>query len=211
MSDFQPVTEPLSEKLRLIRFRMSKERIRFSDEIRLIPRRLVIIVLALYLIAVATMLTVNMTGLAHNSEPWPPDLAPPVRALALIGIVTAVSVPIACLLFLIGYVHRDARRRGMNALLWTLLVIVLAPAYLAVGFIIYFLLRDPLPYHCPHCGAVVSARYNYCPRCKYNLQPTCPQCKREVGDADVYCPHCGGDVHAAPSPAAPQPEAGGAG
>ena len=208
MSDFhQPVTEPLSEKLRLIRFRMSKERIRFSEEIRLVPRRLVLIVLALYLIAVATMLTANLTGLAQHGEPWPPDLAPPVRALALIGIVTAVSVPIAGVLFLIGYVHRDARRRGMNAVLWTLLVIVLAPAYLATGFIIYFLLRDPLPYHCPRCGAVVSARYNYCPRCKYNLQPTCPQCKREVGDADVYCPHCGGEVH--PAPSAPQPEAGG--
>lgn len=205
MSDFhQPVTEPLSEKLRLIRFRMSKERIRFSDEIRLVPRRLVAVVIVLYLAAVATMLIVNLNGLANNGDPWPPDLSQAVRALALAGIVTAVSLPIACMLFLIGYVHRDARRRGMNAVLWTLLVIVLMPAYLATGFIIYFLLRDPLPYHCPHCGALVSARFNYCPRCKYNLQPTCPQCRREVGDADVYCPHCGSDVRPAPA-SAPEP------
>lgn len=178
---------------------MTKERVRFSEEIRLVPRRLVVLVIVLYLVALTMMLTFNLTGLAHHGEPWPPGYVPPVRALALAAMTTGIALPVACVLFLIGYVYRDARRREMNAVLWTLLVIVLLPAYLATGFIIYFLVRDPLPYHCPHCGAIVSARFNYCPRCKYNLQPTCPQCKREVGDADLYCPHCGSDV--APAPA----------
>ncbi|HVX65886.1 MAG TPA: zinc ribbon domain-containing protein [Bryobacteraceae bacterium] len=171
------------------------------------------LVVLLYIAALAMVLLMNMTGLGHHGEPWPPGYAPPVRALHLAGITTGIAIPVACVLFLIGYVYRDARRREMNALLWTLLVIVLLPAYLGTGFIIYFLLRDPLPYHCPRCGAIVSARFNYCPRCKYNLQPTCPQCKREVGDADLYCPHCGNDLRPAPDVApetsAIEPESGG--
>jgi len=121
--------------------------------------------------------------------------------------VTVVAIPVACILFLIGYVSRDAKRRGMNSTLWTLLVIILLPAYLATGFIIYFLIREPLPYRFPQCGATVSARFNNCPNCKFNLQPTCQQCKHEVRDSDHYCPHCGYDVAVAPAgePAAPQP------
>jgi RNA polymerase subunit RPABC4/transcription elongation factor Spt4 len=30
--------------------------------------------------------------------------------------------------------------------------------------------------------------------CKYNLRPTCPQCKREVGETDRYCPHCASEL-----------------
>src|SRR5262249_10534931 len=93
-----------------------------------------------------------------------------------------------------GYVYRDARRRGMNAVLWTLLVIILLPAWLLLGFVIYFLVREPLPYHCTQCGAMVSARFNYCPNCKYHLRPACSHCQREVGEFDPYCPHCGNDI-----------------
>jgi len=38
---------------------------------------------------------------------------------------------------------------------WTL-VIILLPGTLLVGFVIYFLVREPLPYHCTQCGAWVS-------------------------------------------------------
>ena len=53
---------------------------------------------------------------------------------------------------MIAYVNRDAKRRGMSSALWTFLVIVLTPAYFAIGFILYFLMRQPLPYACPQCG-----------------------------------------------------------
>jgi hypothetical protein len=101
---------------------------------------------------------------------------------------------------LIGYVNRDAKRRGMNSTLWTLGVVMLLPAYMT-GFVFYFLLREPLPYHCPHCGAEVSARFNYCPGCKYNLQPACEQCCRPIRDTDRYCPNCGHQVGQALPPA----------
>ena len=32
-------------------------------------------------------------------------------------------------LFILGYVYRDAKRRGMNPALWTILVLILSPGY----------------------------------------------------------------------------------
>jgi hypothetical protein len=75
-----------------------------------------------------------------------------------------------------------------------ILVVIQLPAYLATGFIIYFLLREPLPYGCPNCTATVSARYNFCPECKFVLRPACPQCTREVRRGDRYCLHCAHDL-----------------
>jgi hypothetical protein len=89
---------------------------------------------------------------------------------------------------MIGYVNRDAKRRGMNRLAWTLIVIFVPNA---IGFIIYFLLRGPIQTPCPKCGAVIDARVNYCPHCRYGFHPTCPQCRTAVGPADTFCGHCG--------------------
>jgi hypothetical protein len=180
MSELQQPTSGMGEKVRLIRFRMNRETFRFSDEIRRIPRWLVYLVIALFIVAQAAVQIVNVfqpfTGV-------PPKWAP----LALAGLVTAASIPIACLLFLFGYINRDAKRRGMHSVLWTLLAILVP--YL-IGVVIYFLLREPLAFNCPQCGVLVSARFNYCPGCSNNLRPTCPQCKHEVREGDRFCPHC---------------------
>ena len=191
----QPVSTPFNEKIRLIRFRMKKERLRFSDEIRLVPRWLIFLVIALFVAAQAAGLIINLSGIA--GAPWPPGYSKTVASLILAGAITALAIPLAVLLFLVAYVNRDAERRGMNSTLWTLLVLVLLPAYVAIGFIIYFLVREPLPFKCPHCGATVTARFNFCPRCKYNLRPACPQCQREVSETDHYCPHCAFQLTAA--------------
>jgi hypothetical protein len=171
------------------RFRMDKEHPRFSQEIRLIPRRLVLLIGVAYLAAmVVAQIVMHYQGPAWSA------LNDDMNRLALAGAVTISGMVIASLVFLIGYVNRDAKRRGMNSGLWTLLVIVLLPAYLATGFIIYFLLREPLPYNCPHCGALVNARFNYCPACQFNLRPSCSQCRREVRLSDRYCPHCASEL-----------------
>jgi RNA polymerase subunit RPABC4/transcription elongation factor Spt4 len=189
----QSVAEPWSEKMRLIRFRMTNERLRLSDEIRLVPGWLVATVVALFVIAEAIVIVMAANHIGPFGESGSPgaDLGPPWDVLAPAGIVLACAALFAAILFLTAYVYRDARRRGMNAALWTFLVIVLFPAYLFIGFVIYFLVREPLPFHCPQCGSMVSARFNYCPGCKYNLHPACPQCAREVRDTDRYCPYCG--------------------
>ncbi len=187
----QPVSERFTEKVRLIRFRMKRERFRFLDEVRIVPRWLVILVLVLFVLAEVIAITINWTGVANDGAPWPPGYTQIQGALIMAGIVAGIGISVACWLFLVGYVNADAKRRGMHSTLWTLLVIILLPAYVATGFIIYFLVREPLPYNCPHCGSTVSARFNYCPECKHNLRPTCPQCRREVRDGGRYCPHCG--------------------
>jgi len=84
-------------------------------------------------------------------------------------------------------VNRDARRRGMNVALWTVLVIFVP---YAVGFIIYFLMRQPLRIACPKCGATADPAFNFCPKCKFNLHPACPQCHHPVQVGDIYCPYC---------------------
>jgi RNA polymerase subunit RPABC4/transcription elongation factor Spt4 len=143
-------------------------------------------------------ITVNLAQ-AHNpngNDMFPPDLRydPVLASLALAGIVTAMSLFMAVFIFMIAYVNRDAKRRGMNYVLWTLLVLILSPGWLIIGFITYFLMREPMPYPCPQCANTVGARFNFCPNCKCNLQPSCPQCKREIAETDKFCPYCGSDL-----------------
>ena len=202
MSDYQQrIAESFQERKRLNQLRRRKEKLRFWDEFQIIPRWLVVLVVVLYVMALVIAVSVNLAQ-RHNPDGnymFPPELRdnPALASLALAGLVTATSLTLAILIFLIAYVNRDAKRRAMNSALWTILAIILLPAWGFIGFVIYFLMREPLPYPCPQCGTSVSARYNFCPNCKCNLQPSCPQCKREVGEMDKFCPHCGNDLKAA--------------
>src|ERR1035437_1347754 len=100
---------------------------------------------------------------------------PPMPALALISICGGMVLGIIVLM--IGYVYADSKRRGMNALLWTLLVIFVPKA---LGFIAYFLLRKPLLIPCPNCGTSVGSDFRYCPKCGYTVSPSCANCGRSI-------------------------------
>jgi hypothetical protein len=192
MSDFQS-SSTFSEKMRRIRFRRTREKLRFRDELRIVPKWLVWLVVGLFVVAQITLLVINL-GFHVMSTPqgdvFPYAGQPALSALAMAGMVTGVGIILGSFLLLVGYVSRDARRRGMNSTLWTILVVVLSSGWGGLGFIIYFLVREPLPYSCPQCEATVGARFNYCPNCRCNLRPACPQCKREVGELDKFCAHC---------------------
>jgi hypothetical protein len=193
----QGLKNSFNEKIRLIRFRRKKENLRFWDEFKLVPRWLTSTVLVLYILAQAIAQVVLSYQLRHDPDNiFAPDLKdqPVLASLAMFGIITASALVFAILIFMVGYVNKDAKRRGMHSGLWTFLVIVLMPGYFILGFIIYFLMREPLPYSCPQCGATVGARYNFCPNCKCNLRPACPQCKREVAEIDKFCVNCGQDL-----------------
>ena len=184
----------------MIRLRRKKERPRFREELRIVPRWLKILCLVLYLLALGAAVTaVNV---------WPEARWPEVRdnaaaaTLAMIGMVTAIAIVVSVFLFVLGYVYRDARRRNMNAPLWTLLVLVLAPSSLIIGLVIYLLVRDPLPYPCPRCGALVGPRFNFCSNCKCNLHPSCPNCKQEIAELDRFCPNCAYELKPAELPGA---------
>mgnify|MGYP001088864320 FL=1 len=112
-------------------------------------------------------------------------------------------VPIVLiLLVLIGvYVYRDAKRRGMNAVLWTLIAL-LSPAL--VGFIIYLLARNSYSdLECPQCAAPVEEDYLACPRCGAKLRPACPGCAAPVEPDWKVCPRCAAPLDGADSGVTP--------
>jgi hypothetical protein len=124
--------------------------------------------------------------------------SPPLAWRIFIGIVGGVVL--AFFVLLVGYVNRDAKRRGMSVTLWTLVVIFVPDA---IGFIIYFLMRQPLRVTCPNCGTVADSAFNFCPKCKFNLHPACPACHHAVRAGDLYCPFCARELSATtprPSP-----------
>jgi RNA polymerase subunit RPABC4/transcription elongation factor Spt4 len=131
----------------------------------------------------------------------PGNGAPPAAKFALIFFA---GIPLAIYTLLIGYVNADARRRGMRYIMWTLLAIFIPNA---IGIIVYFILRDPLPRACPNCSQMVKPGFAYCPHCGFNLEPACPACKRAVEPSWKICPTCGasltGGATAASSPAPP--------
>jgi RNA polymerase subunit RPABC4/transcription elongation factor Spt4 len=104
----------------------------------------------------------------------------------LLGLLMGLLV--GCYLLLLGYVNRDAKRRGMSPTLWTIMAVCIPNA---LGFILYFLLRQPLRCTCPQCRNLVESGFCFCPRCSYKLGPSCPQCQRVVTVDDAYCPFCG--------------------
>lgn len=124
-----------------------------------------------------------------------PD-APPAWARPLIGLLMGLLV--AAYLVFVGYVNRDAKRRGMPRIIWTCVAAFIPNA---LGIIIYFVLRQPLRSACPQCGTFVQSEFNFCPQCNYKLSAGCPHCQRAVSPADVYCPYCGTSLrHQAPLP-----------
>jgi hypothetical protein len=69
---------------------------------------------------------------------------------------------LAGLILLCGYVYADAARRGMPAIPWTALALLVPNC---LGFVLYFLLRKPIVHPCPRCAYGVAADAAFCPRC----------------------------------------------
>jgi RNA polymerase subunit RPABC4/transcription elongation factor Spt4 len=120
---------------------------------------------------------------------WAPHDLPPRPWLDLMGAVGALLL--AATLLLTGYIYADAKRRGMNAILWTLLVLLIPKP---IGFIAYFLLRTPMRERCPKCNTPVGADFAFCPKCGNALAPACPGCGRAMRRDFVCCPYCGKTV-----------------
>ncbi|HXK61581.1 MAG TPA: zinc ribbon domain-containing protein [Acidobacteriota bacterium] len=159
---------------------MKRERFDLGREIRVVPRWSIIVALLLFV----------GTQFVFFRFLWPSEQNPPPLALQ-IAFTTLAASALAFLVLMVGYVNRDAGRRGMSRTLWTLLVIFIPNA---IGFIIYFLVRNPLRVQCPQCGAVIEPSVNFCPSCRFALRPTCPQCKSAINPGDRFCPKCGREL-----------------
>ena len=191
------MSDAWNERLRLIRFRRKRERSTLREELRIIPKWLIGTCLVLGLVALFLALFINIHNFQTGDPIFPDDSYRNREFEAniwLAALVLLSSLMLSSLVLTLGYVYRDAKRRGMNSGLWTLLVLILSPAYLFIGLVIYLLIREPLPFNCPQCSSSVSARFNFCPSCKYNLHPACPQCQREVSDGDKFCPYCAAEL-----------------
>ena len=149
---------------------------RFMDEIRIISPWAYFFVALGFLAAIAAVVHANVS---RN---------PPFPLVAMVPMAILGGTFVGCYILLIGYVNRDAGRRGMSRLGWTLLAICVPNA---LGIVLYFVLRKPRIATCPQCENAVQTGFNFCPRCNYKLSPSCPQCQRVVGVNDVYCPYCG--------------------
>jgi hypothetical protein len=113
----------------------------------------------------------------------------PFFLLALLGGAAA-----AVYTLFIGYVYGDARRRRMNHVLWTLLAIFIPNA---IGIILYFILRDPVPMPCPACGTAAPKGHAFCASCGAAVRAACPQCRQPVEAGWRMCAHCGTSLTAA--------------
>ena len=78
---------------------------------------------------------------------------PPLRYRIPLGI--AAAAVIFTYGFLVSYVYGDSKRRGMRQVLWTLVAFFVPNA---LGFIAYFLLREPILQPCAACGATTGRR-----------------------------------------------------
>lgn len=199
------MSDAFSERMRLIRFRRKTERPRFRDEFKLVPKWLIGLIIVLYAIAVAASIVVNLkqdNGL--SVWPWQFRDNHVAASFCVAGVVTVVSILLGIWMMALGYVYRDAKRRDMNPQLWIILCMLLSWPFFAIGFILYFQVREPLPYPCPRCSTLVGARFNFCSNCKCNLHPSCPNCKREVAETDKFCPFCAQDLSERAAGAAPR-------
>ncbi len=152
---------------------------RFTKELRVIPKAAWIVAWFAYL-----CFTVPVFFFVAPTDPevgkWPRW----GQALLIYGTFLFQVAWVA----LIGYIYGDAKRRQMRYVLWTLLA-TLVPY--AIGMILYFILRDPLPKTCPGCGHVEKAKFPFCPHCGTLLQPTCPKCDTPVEPTWANCAYCG--------------------
>ncbi len=90
------------------------------------------------------------------------------------------------------FVYRDAKQRGMEAILW-MLVAVLVPGF--IGLIIYLIARTKYSgKRCARCGAAVQDDYSVCPHCGASLRGTCSSCGRMVQPDWQVCAHCGSSL-----------------
>ena len=115
----------------------------------------------------------------------------PLFLLALVGGACASAY-----VLLVGYVWGDAKRRGMNHVLWILLAIFIPNA---IGIILYFILRDPVAARCPSCGTLATKGHAYCARCGAAVRTVCPQCRQPVEAAWKNCARCGAPLVAGPA------------
>lgn len=109
-------------------------------------------------------------------------------SIAIFPVFIVLAIIIIVPVIIGVYVYRDARHRGMNAILWALVAVV-APAL--IGLIVYLLVRgDYSNLRCPNCDTLVKEQFVVCPKCGAKLRASCPNCAIPVEQDWKVCPKC---------------------
>lgn len=160
-----------------------------SEEVKLIPRWSVVLAVLAFVFMQYLLWVLIPSHQHHHSSPEQ-------FGFRLYN-ATSWSVMAALSFLMVGYVSRDAPRRGMHTIFWT--VIALIPG--GVGAVLYFLLRQPVMTVCPSCGITIQREFHFCPQCAFQVSAVCGKCYRGVRVTDLYCGYCGHDVTSDNAPA----------
>lgn len=152
----------------------------FSEELKVIPKTARFIAGLAYVGWAVLWILVLMFSHDEGLQNMP--------MVGKVFLIFGAGFVLAMYVLLIGYVHGDAKRRGMRYVMWTLLAIFIPNA---IGVILYFILRDPPLKPCPRCSVIVRPGFTFCPHCGTSLLPTCPNCGKSVELGWANCPQCG--------------------
>lgn len=152
---------------------------RFGEGLRMVPRTAWFIALSFYLV-MSNLAFFVLTANDKEMRKWP--------EFARFAFSYGIWLLIVAWILMVGYVYADAKRRGMRHVMWTWLAALIPDA---IGIILYFILRDPMPKPCPRCSTAMPAKFVFCPNCGTAMQPTCSNCGRAVEPGWANCPFCG--------------------
>ncbi len=152
---------------------------RFEKEWELVPTAARVVAALAYL----TLMTCIWLLAPFIDEPDAPS-----DAWVFFLVCAGLGLLMAAYILLVGYVWGDAKRRGMNAVLWVLLAIFIPNA---IGIILYFILRDPVSIPCPSCGTPAGKDEAFCSACGASVRSSCAECRQPVKSGWTHCGHCG--------------------
>jgi hypothetical protein len=138
---------------------------KLDEFLSIVPRAVRIWALVLAGCELLLALAMGVWTAVHQS-----DLGPSIATMVIYGIAAfALCAVLAVWLLCLGFVFGDARRRDMQPVLWVL-VAALVPHLL--GFLLYFVMRQPIASICAHCGRTISNHPRFCPWCGVGLVPS---------------------------------------
>ena len=114
-------------------------------------------------------------------------------SVTIIMFVVIIAVVLAIPILIGSYVYRDAKKRKMDAVLWTIVAIIVPGL---VGLIIYLIVRgNSVDVNCPVCDKEIADSYTLCPHCGAPLKPFCKNCSTVIDLSWKLCPQCGTEIN----------------